>query len=149
MFFSIKQDSMIAHMLLRSFVCTKTRIMRYIPQLGVVHAFLKLLSASVLLLLSAAVAALLWDVRLFFFSFCFFRACVASVRLYMFVWQEGECFLKIAPHLLVEPLLPSPIQKDGGNPAPVRLRSFIIILCRPVNVRAHNCYDCSSVPFFP
>ena len=25
-----------------------------------------------------------------FLSFCFFRACVASVRYDMFVWQEGE-----------------------------------------------------------
>ena len=70
---------MIAHILLRSFVCTKTRILRYIPQLAVVHSFFALLSAAVLLLLSAAVSALLWDVRLFCFSFCFFRACVASV----------------------------------------------------------------------
>ena len=37
--------------------------------------------------------------------------------------------------------------KGDGNPAPVRLRGFIIINRRPVNVRAHNCYKCSSVPF--
>ena len=37
--------------------------------------------------------------------------------------------------------------KGDGNPAPVRLCGFIVIYRRPVNVRAHNCYSCSSVPF--
>ena len=55
----------------------------------------------------------------------------------------------MALHLLLGPLLPSPILKEGGNPAPVRLRSFIIIYRRPVNVRTHNCYNGPSVPFFP
>ena len=86
---------------------------------------------------------------MYFFSLCFFRACVASVRYDVFVWQEGECLLKMAPHLLLGPFLPSPIREEGGNPAPVRLRSFIIIYRRPVDVRAHNGYNCSSVPFFP
>ena len=130
---------------MRSFNCTKTRVLRYIPQLAVVHSFLVLLSAAVLLLLSAAVAAWLWGVRLFFFSFCFFRACVASVRCYMFVWQKAGCLLKMAPHSLLGPLLPWPTLKEGGNQALVRLRSFIIIYRHPVNVRAHNCYNFSSV----
>ena len=120
-----------------------------------------LLSAAVLLLLFAAVAALLCDLRLFFFfafRFCacfsfrpvffFFGARVASVRCDVFVWQEGECLFNMAQHFLLGPLLPSPILKEGGNPAPVRLRSFIIYR-RPVNVRTHNCYNGPSVPFFP
>ena len=76
MSFSIKQNTMIAHILVRSFVCTKTRILRHVPQLSVVHSFLVLISAAVLLLPFAAVAALLYDVRLFFFSVRFFRACL-------------------------------------------------------------------------
>ena len=70
---------------LRSFVSAKIRILRYIPQLAVVHSFLVLLSSAVLLLLSATVVALPWDVHLLFFSFCFFRVCVTSVRYDMFV----------------------------------------------------------------
>ena len=55
----------------------------------------------------------------------------------------------MAPHLLLGPLLPSAILEGGGNRVPVRLRSFIIIYHRLVNVPAHNCFNCSSVvPFF-
>ena len=39
--------------------------------------------------------------------------------------------------------------EGDGNQAPVQLRGFIILYRRPVNVRAHNCYNCSSAPFFP
>ena len=74
-----------------------------------VHSFLVLISSAVLLLLSAAVAALPCDVHFLFFSFCFFRACAASVRYDMFVWQEGECLSNMALHLLLGPLLPFPI----------------------------------------
>ena len=86
---SVQHSNMIAHILLRSFVCTKTRTLRYISQLAAVHSFLVLLSSAVLLLLFAAVAAL--PCTCFSICFVFFRACVAPVRYDMFVWQEGEC----------------------------------------------------------
>ena len=93
---SIKQNSMIADI-----VCAplyKDSHTALYSSASCRHSFLVLLSSAVLLLLSAAVAALPWDVHLFSFSFCFFRACVASVRYDMFVCQEGECILKMAPH---------------------------------------------------
>ena len=51
--------------------------------------------------------------------------------------------------LIVGTLVAASNSKGDGNPAPVRLRGFIIIFRRPVNVRAHNCCTCSSVPFLP
>ena len=38
--------------------------------------------------------------------------------------------------------------EGDGNPAPVRLRGFIINYRRFVNVRTHSCYNCFSVLFF-
>ena len=139
---------MIAHILLRSFVCTKTRIPHLIPQL------VRSLIPCVAFPCCSAVAfcrgcCLAMRRALVFFSFWFFRACVASVRYDVFVWQEGACLLEMAPRLLLGPLLPFPILKEGGNPTPVRLSSFIIIYRRPVNVRTHNRYNGPSVSFFP
>ena len=68
----------------------------------------------------------------------------------MFVWQEGECLLKKdGSALIVGTFVAVSNSKGDGNPAPVRPRRFIIICRRLVNVRAHKCYTCSSVPFFP
>ena len=92
MSFSVKQNSMIAHILLRSFVCTKTRILRHIPQLAVVHSFLVLLSAAVLLLLFVAVAALLCDVRLFSFRSVFLVLVLLLFDMTCLFGRRGDVF---------------------------------------------------------
>ena len=57
--------------------------------------------------------------------------------------------LQYGPALIVGTFVAVSNSKGDGSPVPVRLRGFIIFYRCPAKALAHNCYNCSSVPFFP
>ena len=86
----------------------------------------------------------------FFLLVSICRARVASVRYGIFVWQGGpRVSFKDGSALIARTFIAVTNSEGEGNPAPVRLRGSIIIYRCPVNARAHNCYNCSSVNLFP